>query len=865
VASADSLAYVIYTSGSTGTPKGVAVSHRQIVASTAARWTYPAFQNPERYLVMAPLTFDASGGGVYCTLTRGGTVVLPTETEVQDPRALSALIRSAEITHFDGVPSQYSVLLETDTVGTESIRSCILAGEALPPTLVTSHFERTPDATLYNEYGPTEGTVWAAVCDVRPAHGSAASVPIGRPIRNARVYLLDEWLCPVPAGVPAELYIGGEAVARGYVNQPGLTAERFLPDPFTEVAGARMYRTGDRARYLADGSIEFLGRVDHQVKIRGFRVELAEIEKVILRHPQVSEAVVTVHQTAGTQRLIAHVVPVTGRVVTQQELSSHVLAHLPDYMVPSAFVTLERMPLTSHGKIDREALPLPEVAAGPGGHKDPATATEAAVAEAWSEVLGVGTVSTDVNFFDLGGNSLLVARLVARLARQFDVTLPVEEIFRVPTIAGIAAAIDVHQLRKAGRLDNDAIYAMELAELRNEAKLDPSISVDGLPVADYLNPRHVLLTGATGYIGVFLIGELIRRSGATVNCLVRGEDAESARRRLEEVMRDFGAWDDSFRSRIGIVVGDLSKPLLGLSQEEFDELGERIDAIYHSGAMVNFTFPYETMRPANVGGTEELIRLACHRKVKAFHHVSTMDIYIGTRAERPWLEAEHDGPLTVIPQGYPRSKWVAEKLAIMARNRGVPTCIYRPWVVIGHSKTGASHRTDYMFVGLKGYLQLGFLPSYAEMLNAVPVDYFTAALAHISLRKESFGKFFNIGNLEPVPFLQIYSWLKSFGYNPALVDEQEGELATLSVGEDNPLYPLTPMIRAQRPATTALHEATQQTIDPVTECGNVLEALEGSGIVCPRWTEEMAHTSLQYMVDIGFLPSPADMAQGQPA
>jgi amino acid adenylation domain-containing protein len=352
VASADSLAYVIYTSGSTGTPKGVAVSHRQIVASTAARWTYPAFQNPERYLVMAPLTFDASGGGVYCTLTRGGTVVLPTETEVQDPRALSALIRSAEITHFDGVPSQYSVLLETDTVGTESIRSCILAGEALPPTLVTSHFERTPDATLYNEYGPTEGTVWAAVCDVRPAHGSAASVPIGRPIRNARVYLLDEWLCPVPAGVPAELYIGGEAVARGYVNQPGLTAERFLPDPFTEVAGARMYRTGDRARYLADGSIEFLGRVDHQVKIRGFRVELAEIEKVILRHPQVSEAVVTVHQTAGTQRLIAHVIGGSSPDVLKEWLSGRV----PYFMVPDEIAVVASLPRTATGKVDRSRL-----------------------------------------------------------------------------------------------------------------------------------------------------------------------------------------------------------------------------------------------------------------------------------------------------------------------------------------------------------------------------------------------------------------------------------------------------------------------------------------------------------------------------
>jgi thioester reductase-like protein len=810
---------------------------------------------------MAPLTFDASGGGLYCTLTRGGEVVLPTETEVADPRELAALVRTAEVTHFDGVPSQYGVLLEAEADAAPSLRSCVLAGEALPPTLLAAHFARYPEVALQNEYGPTETTVWAAVCECRPEHGMSSSVPIGRPIPNARVHLLDEHLEPVPPGVPAELYIGGAAVARGYVNQPGLTAQRFLPDPFGDTPGARLYRTGDRARYLPDGQIEFLGRVDHQVKIRGFRVEPAEIENVLLRHPHVAEAVLTTQEPSpGNHRLVAHVVPAAGHHVNQQELSAHLLSYLPDYMVPSVFVPLEKMPLTVQGKIDRGSLPRPEAVGGPGETTAPSTETEAAVAAQWSTVLGVETLDVDTDFFSLGGNSLLVARLVARLARQFDVTLPVEEIFRVPTIAGIAAAIDMHQLRKAGQLDNEAVYAMELAELRNEAKLDDAVRVDGLPVANHQDPEHVLVTGGTGYIGCFLIAELVRTTRATVHCLVRGADDDAARARLEEIMREFAAWDDSYRDRVRVVAGDLAQPLLGLTPERFAELGATVDAIYHSGAMVNFTMPYEVLRAANVGGTGELLKLACHTRVKAFHHVSTMDVFIATRAERPWLEDDHAGPPKVIPQGYPRSKWVSEKMVIMARERGLPVCVFRPWIVVGHTETGVAHQTDYMFVGLKGYLQLGFLPAYSEMVNAVPVDYFCAALVHLSLREQSVGKFFNLGNLEPVSFPTLYSWLTSFGYHPTLVDEKLGEQRTLEVPEDNALYPLTPMIRANRPATVAMHEETQHSIDPVVECRNVLEGLDGSGITCPRWTEEMAHASLRYMVDIGFLPAPAEAA-----
>jgi len=352
----DQLAYVIYTSGSTGRPKGVQVEHRQIVHSTAARYT--VFPGPyTSYLALAGPSFDALGAGIYLVLSRGGTLVLPTDQEVSDPWLLAELTKRERVTHFDGVPAQYAAVLDADPGAFADLRCAVVAGEACPPGLPERHYQVTGDATLINEYGPTETTVWAVgyTCDREQL--PYGSVPIGRPVAGAVARVVDEALLPVPIGVPGELCIGGSGVAvRGYLNRPDTTAERFVSNPFGEGV---IYRTGDLVRWLEDGNLEFLGRIDQQVKVRGYRVEPSEIEAVLLSHPLVREAAVLTQQTGGHNRLVAYFTVSGGAELDEAELSVHAGERLPDYMLPAVWMKQERMPRTRNGKLDRSALPVP--------------------------------------------------------------------------------------------------------------------------------------------------------------------------------------------------------------------------------------------------------------------------------------------------------------------------------------------------------------------------------------------------------------------------------------------------------------------------------------------------------------------------
>jgi amino acid adenylation domain-containing protein len=355
----DNLAYVIYTSGSTGTPKGVAVAHRQIVFSTQAQHAVDR-PWPEAFLMPISFSFDASAVGVFHTLSAGGCVVLPTEDEHRDPARLRALIQRYGVTHTDCTPSLYDLILGTDPTPVRSLRCVQVGGEVCPPDLVARHRDLLPECVFENNYGPTEATIWSTTALFHPDSAvPRGRVPIGRPIPGAAAHVLDGVGDPVAPGDLGELYVGGSGIARGYVGRPGLTAERFLPDPFSTRPGQRLYRTGDVVRELPDGGLDFIGRRDSQVKVRGFRIELGEIEAVLRRHPEVVEVAVDVRVIGGEPTLVGYLRLVPDRDCPDAALVSYLAPHLPDHMVPRRYVRIDRLPRTVSGKVDRSALPSP--------------------------------------------------------------------------------------------------------------------------------------------------------------------------------------------------------------------------------------------------------------------------------------------------------------------------------------------------------------------------------------------------------------------------------------------------------------------------------------------------------------------------
>ncbi|WNW10395.1 non-ribosomal peptide synthase/polyketide synthase [Pseudomonas sp. DTU_2021_1001937_2_SI_NGA_ILE_001] len=443
--SSASLAYVIYTSGSTGTPKGVMIEHRQLVASTRARLQVYGSSAERRFLLLSSVAFDSSVAGIFGSLCSGDTLCIASAEQARDPLALAELIEAQSITTLLCVPSLARPLLASLSPAC-SLREMIVAGEACPADLAQACAAREPALTLYNEYGPTEATVWASVH--RCGADEQGTVPIGRGIPNARLYVLDPQGRPVPQGVAGELYVGGAGVARGYLDQPALSAERFLDDPFCTAAQARMYRTGDRVRQRQDGALEFLGRLDQQIKLRGLRIEPGEIEARMLCVAGVREALVIAREdTPGVPRLVAYL-SLSGELdAAPTALREYLGEHLPAYMVPAAFVVLERLPLSPNGKVDRNALPAPQ-----GGDfssrvfEAPQGETETELARIWAELLGLERVGRHDHFFELGGHSLLAVQVTLQARQSFGVDVPLREVFEHPTLDALADLINTLQL-----------------------------------------------------------------------------------------------------------------------------------------------------------------------------------------------------------------------------------------------------------------------------------------------------------------------------------------------------------------------------------------------------------------------------------
>jgi amino acid adenylation domain-containing protein len=487
-------AYVIYTSGSTGQPKGVIVEHSGL--SNTVNWIIKTLDlSPgDSCFLKTPITFDAAGRELFPTLLAGATLIIAEPGRQGDCRYLAETMRSEGISILHCVPSLLRLLVEESAFDDGlKLRAVMCGGEALPVQLVT-RFQHRSKAKLYNVYGPTEASIdttyW--LCEGVTAD---SSIPIGRPIPNSTIYILDDLLRPVPIGAAGELHIGGIGLARGYLNRAELTAEKFIPNPFSSEVGARLYKSGDLARFQADGNIEYLGRIDHQVKIRGFRIELEEIEAVLRGHPAVREAAVMAQEDpSGERRLVAYLVTDQERPATTNDLRIFLQEKLPEYMVPADFMTLDALPLMPNGKVDRRALPISDrrLAETDRPFVSSRSPTEELVVQIWSQILNLERIGIHDNFFHLGGHSLLATQVVSRLREAFQVDLPLRRIFELPTVAGLAESIEL--TRQAGNKlaappilpvprDGDLPLSFAQQRLWFIDQLDPGNSVYNFPAA----------------------------------------------------------------------------------------------------------------------------------------------------------------------------------------------------------------------------------------------------------------------------------------------------------------------------------------------------------------------------------------------
>jgi amino acid adenylation domain-containing protein len=432
----ENLAYVIYTSGSTGTPKGVLIPH-QAVLRLVLGIDYTPLDSTVVCLQLAPIAFDAATFEIWGTLLHGGSCVLYPTFGIPEPQELQTTLQRYHVTTLWLTAALFNTLITDAPEVLLGVRELLTGGEALSVSHIREAQRQLPGTQLINGYGPTESTTFTCCYRIpQILDRELSSIPIGRPIANTQIYILDAHLQPVPMGVTGELHIGGAGLARGYLNRPELTAEKFIANPF---GAGRLYKTGDLTRYLPDGTIEFLGRVDHQVKIRGFRIELGEIEAILGQHPAIQEAVVLVREDhPGEKRLVAYVVTSANSHVS--EFRSYLKSKLPDYMMPAAFVMLDSLPLTVNGKVDRRALPLPEIARPDlqVNYVAPRTKLEQEIAKIWQDVLQVEKVGLHDNFFDLGGHSLLVIRIHDRLRDIINQDFSVVEIFKYPTVSSFA-------------------------------------------------------------------------------------------------------------------------------------------------------------------------------------------------------------------------------------------------------------------------------------------------------------------------------------------------------------------------------------------------------------------------------------------
>lgn len=751
----EALAYIIHTSGSTGRPKGVMIEQRTVVRLALASAPALDFGEDGVGSLIASMNFDASVLEYSLCLLTGRTLAIIPEAARKDPAALHRTLRECGVTHAVLSPV---VLQNLPREPLPALRMIGFGGDVIDEPTADWWSRQT---RLFSLYGPTETTVMASLGQILP--GANPRI-IGKPLAGYRLYLLNRYRQPVPQGTVGEICIGGEGLARGYLNRDDLTLERFILDPFGGSPYAQMYLTGDLGRYLPDGAIEFFGRNDAQIKLRGFRIELGEIETALGAFPGLRQVACATKGEGDNRYLAAYYV--ADHDLDEDALRQHLARLLPDYMIPAFFVRLPALPASPSGKIDRKALPA---IAGKVSANPPHAGLEQQIAEIWEDILRFRGIGRDESFFRVGGNSLLAVRMQAEVRKRLGLEFAMGEFYGAPTIEALAAGDKISHIQQAIQ---DAQAGMSIA--------DPAPRR-----VELTKPRTVLLTGASGFLGIFLLAELTRQV-EIVECLLRCRDEAAGLEILGKQLATARLTADL--ARVRVIPGDLALPGLGLTNTVRQRLAIGVDAILHCGAFVHHLHNYAMMKAANVDSTSTLLELALTGKQKPFCFVSTLSVASALEGVTCAAEAILPNP-PVVDSGYLLTKWVGEQLVAQCAARyGLPAVIARPGNITGCSATGFSNYAhNHFWLFNQGCLQLGAFPDMAYPVEMTPVDGLARAIAALTLAPRMDLLVANLSNPATLSQSEFFQKLADCGLLAVSEPPVEWQQRLATIGEDNGL------------------------------------------------------------------------------
>ncbi|UDI93103.1 non-ribosomal peptide synthetase [Pseudomonas sp. IAC-BECa141] len=761
----DAPCMALYTSGTTGHPKGVLLSQANLAHFTAWYADYVQLHEESRVLQFSSLSFDSSLIDIFPTLLKGAELVVPDDNQRRDPLQLVALIRRRQLTHAFLPPALLSILpLEQ----LQSIGQIMTGGDVCEPFVIE---QLTRQGKLHNLYGPTEATVLITARQLQPGDSNRI---LGGPIANSQVLILDDDLQPVSEQTVGELFIIGPGVCLGYLNNPQQTAERYLDLELPDGQRLRAYRSGDMAKWGEDG-IELCGRRDNQVKIRGFRVEPEEIERC-LRESQLYRQIAVV---IDSQRRILAFLAQPQSDAARDALKAHAQQFLPDYMQPVAWTELANMPFAANGKVDRKALlELPVSVQDSGPKCLPANADEALLLEIWGELLELPTsdISTDESFFNLGGHSILLSRMLLRLREEFGRSISINRFIELPTIAKLATLVQ-------GTDDSAVLSAQAMADAERALDIEP------LPISRMGDVHKVIVTGANSFVGVHIVEALLGWGASEVACLVRDGGGQTAAQRFAQALRE-NRLEHLDLSRVRVYSADITRPQLGLADGDFERLDREFGALVHNAANVNHVLDYESLAADNVEPIFELLRLCEGRSKKVFNFVSTLSASstvddAGRVLELPAAPT----PPIYIRNGYNLSKWVGERILERARERGVRVNLYRPGNISFNSLSGVCqpHKNRLMLM-LKGSIQLGQVPAFALNFDLMPVDFLARFIAFHASRYSAERAVFNLHNPEPLSWDAYVASFRETGSEFSLVSVADWQQQLERVDADNALF-----------------------------------------------------------------------------